>query len=137
MSQYRIDRRSCSVGHTHIRICLFVLGIQLCTPLVPPVRSLRSSGLVPWHFFVSPAASIPRNWDKDPGFPRTSRKQWAKYNITEIALNRCRDGFEGTAKSAEGETFKIKLKKDPATKSIRGTGVGDRGTELDYSVAAK
>lgn len=78
----------------------------------------------------------PANWDKDQ-VSKDIKEQWAKYNITEIALNPVSDGFEGTAKSAEGETFKIKLKKDPATKSIRGTGVGDRGTELDYSVAAK
>ena len=61
------------------------------------------------------------------------KEQWAKYDISEITLSPVADGFEGTAKDSKGETFKIKLKKDPAKKSVSGTGVGDRGTELDYS----
>ena len=78
----------------------------------------------------------PANWDKDQ-VGKDIKEQWAKYNITEVSLSPVADGFEGTAKSAEGETFKIKLKKDSAKKSISGTGIGDRGTELDYSIAAK
>ncbi len=78
----------------------------------------------------------PANWDKER-VAKDMKEAWAKYNITEISLNPVADGFEGTAKSADGETFKISLKKNSDTKSIKGTGVGDRGTELDYSVAAK
>lgn len=103
-------------------------------------RSLHSLAKLKW--FTALAVLMiagcfnPANWDKDQ-VSKDIKEQWAKYNITEITLSPVSDGFEGTAKSAEGETFKITLKKDPATKSIRGTGVGDRGTELDYSVAAK
>lgn len=78
----------------------------------------------------------PANWNQEQ-VAKDIKEQWAKYNITEVSLTAVSDGFEGTAKSTEGETFKISLKKDMATKSVRGTGIGDRGTELDYSVAAK
>lgn len=56
------------------------------------------------------------------------KEQWAKYNITEVTLSPTSEGFEGTAKSSEGETFKITLKKDTAKKSVSGTGMGDRSS---------
>ncbi len=78
----------------------------------------------------------PATWDKDK-VAQDMKEQWANYKVTEVTLSPTADGFEGTAKIEGGETLKINLKKDVAKKSIRGTGVGDRGTELDYSVSVK
>lgn len=78
----------------------------------------------------------PSKWNQDE-VAKDIKEQWAQFNVTEVAVSPVTGGFEGTAKSADGETFKIALKKDETAKSIRGTGVGDRGTELTYSAMAK
>lgn len=115
------------------------------TPSLQPIsiqalRGRDSSGKFPWLVAITllfiAGCFNPSTWDKDR-VAKDIKEQWAKYDVTEVALSPAADGFEGTAKDSRGETFKIKLKKDTAKKSISGTGFGDRGTELDYSVSAK
>ncbi len=64
------------------------------------------------------------------------KQQWAQFEVTEVKLTSTSSGYEGTAKCSNGETFKITLTKDVNKKTVIGSGVGDRGTTLDYSIKA-
>jgi hypothetical protein len=38
------------------------------------------------------------------------------------------DGFSGTGKASDGETFSFSIKQDAAAKKLQYTATGDRGT---------
>lgn len=75
----------------------------------------------------------PSQWSQEQ-VAKEIKEQW---DLESVELKPAEGGYAGTGKNAEGETFKITVKVDPASKSLSYHGDGDRGDILDYSVRAE
>ena len=75
----------------------------------------------------------PSQWSQEQVTKEVS-EQW---DLVSVDLKPADGGYTGTGKNAEGETFQITVRLDPAAKSATFEGKGDRGTDLDYSVRAE
>lgn len=51
-----------------------------------------------------------------------------KMDLEELDVVRSADGYTGTGKNYDGETFSLTIKQDAAASKLEYTAVGDRGT---------
>lgn len=92
------------------------------------MRCLKKVALIALLFqclMIAGCAENPGKWPED----KVATKIQEKLELSELSMvPNPEGGFTGTGKSAEGETFTIKITQDPAQGRLNWDSEGDRGT---------